>query len=210
MPFELEDIVEFKIFQNFQGQQVLNVMNYIVSATPPTAFAPANVVGGFSLQWFEQARTVQAAGVSYVRGELTILGKEDLGVFAFAPGQLGELAGDALPPYCSYGIRLNRSSRATRNGQKRIAGVTEAQTLGGTLTAAAVTAVTNAFIPLVRAPINVEDNSGDDTGVIFDPIIFGEFLPLPPFRRFSFVDGITVSPNVSTQNTRKVRTRDGL
>lgn len=111
-------------------------------------------------------------------------------------------AGEALPPYVAYGIRLNRGSKVTRNGYKRIAGVPESAQSAGDLVQVTIDALEDLGEALFVGDVVV--TLPDDRTFTFVPIIVGRnSLGQPDLTRTQNVQSITALTKTTSQNTRK-------
>lgn len=211
MPLNIGDVLKLTVFQSYLGQQVLNVQWYYVTNLGQAPTDPADIVEDLADQWYNAIRTFQLSTNQYVRAVLEVNGKPDFGQYTYAPGSAGAVTtGNAMPPYVTYAVRLNRLTKLVRNGQKRFAGVSEEAVSNGTITVAQQTTIRDAAEEVLTGTLLVSDAAAPDRNANISPIIWGGVDLQYPLGRYSFVETITVSPNVTTQNSRKVRTRDGL
>lgn len=205
------DVLRLKIFQNLLGQQVLNVQHYQVSALSPQ---PEMSLNGFAeaaaLSWHSLFAPVQGVQVTYVRATLEKVNAIDLDEYAYEPATTGTRAGEPMPPFVSFGIRQVRANRLTRHGQKRIPGVLESDIAAGVLVQQTINAVQNqaelAF-SVGQTWLN-QQIPGRTMGLV--PVIYGGVDATYPLGRINDIVGIVVNTSPTTQNTRKIRTRDGL
>lgn len=126
----------------------------------------------------------------------------------YTPGTVqGNRVGECLPPFATWAFRFNRSTSASRHGQKRIGGVTELDQVNG----AAVPGITPA---LTNAAAGMEAVLGGPlpANATYAPIIFRAGAPaktipekiIPAKIQASFpVAGVSYT-TISTQNTRKL------
>jgi len=181
--------------QAYLSQVCLNVY-YVEETTSATSGpAPADVVNSFRNSVVDNMLPVQSNLLEHI--EYTAINLTDptqFGVFAFAePGAVG---GDGLPPFCAWAFKFQRTTRVVRNGQKRIAGIPESQTLNGIPTTEAL-ALLNALASGMVGPYVSEEPDGSYTPRIrhalgTDP----ETFSYHPVADVSFT-------RVSTQNSRK-------
>lgn len=111
----------------------------------------------------------------------------------------GTLTGDGMPPYAAWAFRYNRTTRAVRNGQKRIGGVDEASQVEGV-------AISATIIDLNLAAAAMGDTIEGDPGFTFIPRIFHKAVgdPTPPLSDgTAYPVGSVSYVSLSTQNTRK-------
>ena len=117
----------------------------------------------------------------------------------------GVVAGESLPNFNAFSITLSRSTKETRDGRKRIAGVAESQQSSGTLTAGAIT-----LLDLVKGSItdSLVVDGGSIVAVIVrktyvDPEAVPRVLNPPSDWIYNPVNGGVSSDTVTTQNSRK-------
>jgi hypothetical protein len=122
-----------------------------------------------------------------------------------APGTVvGARTGECLPPFVCYAFRKNRVSSAVRNGQIRIAGVSEGDQANGVV-AGGMTAALNAVATLFQTTISF----GGGQTALFQPRIFRAGRPAgpggvpPAVIQADFEIQSVVYTRISTQNTRK-------
>lgn len=108
----------------------------------------------------------------------------------------GSEVGAPMPSFNAYAIRLNRTTKETRNGQKRFAGVTEENT--------SENKVAGAFLVTLGLLADALNNAIPTPTNIFTPVIARQSDVVPANWTVNPVSTGTVSPNISTQNTRKV------
>lgn len=117
----------------------------------------------------------------------------------------GTQIGESLPPYDAFSIQLSRSTKETRSGRKRLAGVSELSQSSGNIIASQITNL-----------IAVKDDFIEDltvAGGSVPPVIvrktFVDPPTVPPSHNppdewlYNPLDGGIVSSKVTTQNSRK-------
>lgn len=129
-------ILELLLRGSFAGQECINRWNYVSSGTPAAVSLSFALTSAFGV--------IPAAGI-YPAGSPFRLIKDELNVeFKFEEVQVkdvysvtdfytrpfvanttGSMAGEASPPFLSYGFRTNRVRSDIRRGTKRFAGVIE-------------------------------------------------------------------------------------
>lgn len=109
----------------------------------------------------------------------------------------GNRSGDCLPPFVAWAFRLNRASRASRNGQKRIGGVAEPDQVNGVPVEGIVTLL-NAFATTLATNLN---GTG---GEVYAPRICRRPAPGAPLSASVFfpIQSATFT-RISSQNSRK-------
>lgn len=117
--------------------------------------------------------------------------------FTYPTPRQGVVASDVLPPFMAWAFIMNRSTAATRNGQKRIAGVPELWQNAGILQTG--TTQLNNFAAALRSPVGVTGSTfGDITGI---PVIVRKANDGTPLVENPVADA--AFRRISTQNTRK-------
>lgn len=201
---DLGSIWQLRLFQTLDSQQVLNVQHYRVeSATPgiPTFDECAQI---FAEQYFGELSGIQSAGLTYNRCELVELGGVDIGTYVYTDNEAGTVSGEYTSTFTSYGVRQVRSTRLTRHGQKRIAGVPEAAVINGLVSATVYNGLVLAAAALWDGFQTLEDPGAPGNHIVVAPIIWGGFDALYPDGRYNYISGVVVNTRVTTQNTRKV------
>lgn len=117
----------------------------------------------------------------------------------------GVVSGESLPNFNAFSVTLSRSTKETRSGRKRIAGVAESQQSSGTLTAGAITDLT-ALKDRFIEDLTVEGGS-------VAPVIIRKTFTLDPPNPpelndpdvwiYNPVSGGVATTTVTTQNSRK-------
>lgn len=203
-------ILMHKMFASLDGQQILNVQYYEVLSI----VGAVTTLSGFALPFgekFVDAFTPhQTTALSYVRTELYEVNGVEMDVYAFSPGVTGAVTGEYLPTFNCYAIRQNRSTRITRNGQKRIAGVPESAQANGVVGTSTINALATASNNLWVEEVLYDDDIQSGRQLIVQGIIWGGNDPAYPLGRYQGINSITVNNRVTSQNTRKIRTRDGV
>lgn len=126
--------------QTFGTQIVQNIYWY---ADDPVIVEPAlaDIAAAFVTQIVSLIDNLQATGLVHQNvfvEKFLSTGPTTFGTFASTGA--GAIATDNLPPFNAVGVRLTVTTRETRPGFKRIAGLVEADTTGGALTAPALAA----------------------------------------------------------------------
>lgn len=203
MPVDVSSILQFKLFQEFRGQQVLNVQHYLVLSTTEfgTLTGFANVLFNY---WTDQLSPLVSEGLSYVRGELYEVNGLDFDVYVSSPPIVGVGTGDTLPPFNAVSVQQVRASRATRHGWKRFAGILEPQQDDGILLPANLTAWQQAMDVIFDEEVTYADPLTPTRTLTLAPIIWGGNDPAFPLGRYSLIAGVQVKEIVSSQNTRKI------
>lgn len=211
MAISVSSVLQFKFFQRYLDQQVLNVQYYRVLALSPGVTTLNGFAEPIALLWQESLAGFQSSALTYLRGELFEVNGILFNQYNFPAGTTGEATGsDNMPPYVCYAIRQNRQTRLTRNGQKRIAGVLEGAQSNGQITNAQALALELATQTIFNGNMEITDSFGSGLGMTLEPIIWGGNDPAYPTGKFNSIVSLSVSRYLTTQNTRKVRTVEGL
>jgi hypothetical protein len=121
---------------------------------------------------------------------------DDTDFFEKPEGLAGVRGGEAMPPFVSWGFRLNRTSREFRPGAKRITGVAEQDVVNGVPTLTIEPDLDLAAAKLGDAISRI--TGGND---LWEPALVRELVGLPP-SEFTLVTGAEFI-RVTTQNSRK-------
>jgi hypothetical protein len=203
-------ILVHKMFANLDGQQILNVQYYEVLSTVGAVVTLSGFALPFGEKFVNKFKPHQTTALAYIRTELYEVNGVEMDVYAFAPGVTGNASGDYLPTFNCYAIRQNRSTRITRNGQKRIAGVPESAQTNGVVAPATVNALANAAANLWVDEVLYDDDTQTGRQLYVQGIIWGGNSPQYPLGRYQIINSCTVNNRITSQNTRKIRTRDGV
>lgn len=204
MALTVSSILQYKHFQEFRGQEVLNIQYYRVL----TLEGPTTTLSGFAEPLFdryvENLAPFQSTGLTHTKGELYEVNGIDFDTFVPTVPPTGALAGDTLPPFNAVSIQQVRQTRATRHGWKRIAGITEAQQDDGILLPGVVTGLQTAAEELWSLNPFVEDPNNSARVMGLQSIIWGGNDVGFPLGRYSGIAGFVVNPEITSQNTRKI------
>jgi len=187
--------------QLYLEQQVLNVYYYRV-----TNISGVNDDGyALALDWFEDnvvdiVRPIQVDSLNHYELEIRNL-SNGLDIHTKAIDLDGtRTAGSPtpMPSYVSAGFKLIRESLVTRNGYKRIAGISESDTTGN-IFALAGSALTDA----IEAAFSADMVIGLIT--IAEPVIVSHPIGTPPVTSYTYssIGDAAVKATLGSQNTRK-------
>jgi hypothetical protein len=196
--FEIRDI------QVYVQQTVINVYHFLQDGG---AFADAalNVANQWASDVLLDILAIQNTGLEHVRLEVEQLGSLTNYAELALTGQNGTESGGFMPPFVSAPFTYLRSTKETRNGSKRFAGMTDEN----------VTA--DGFIPTYQNELDaLATVLGADlvTGAFtHHPVILGkrydktvdppELLPVAQWV-INPISGVQAGTNPTTQNTRKI------
>lgn len=187
------DIFKLTTTYLYLGEEMSNVWHYRHTAGSGTNF---NLFTAFNENVLVDLLPIQSNGVEYLTAEvLNYDNPGDFGEYSYPSTVVGTRAGEQAPPFQSWGFRLNRTSRITRNGQKRIGGLSESDTQDGVASSGVLTPLDNAAIAMGESITDSVDT--------FEPVIvrLSETAPIIPTVVNAISEGVYV--RVTTQNSRK-------
>ena len=204
MPVVGEDQQIFEIIdrQSYLGQEVINRYWYLLDNLSPPVLN--SLASDFSNTVIGDVIGFQNEALTHL--DLTIINHSNPASFGlFSINLDGLLVGtDLLPPFCALGVRLNRTSRELRNGQKRYAGIRETAQVDGIFdsgflagVAANVAGLTATLTESIRnyVPVIVR-NKPTKTDLTIDPNDAATW-------KYVTIGGVTIKNTVTTQNSRK-------
>lgn len=194
-------LFSLKLFSEFLGESMLNRFWYQAGVSPDTidvlALIPA-FTAMVSNEW-EAVVSDDWTAVTVECDEVTSSQNFYTGNSNIGPGLI---TGDTLGPNVAYSFRLNRATKATRSGWKRIAGVAESSQIDG-VAATAQMILNDAFAAVLDNPLTV----GIDA--IYPVIVRKTYTGDPPVLNdptdwiYNIISGVSAKENLTTQNTRK-------
>jgi len=208
----LDDIYRVRLIQAYgtSGQQSINVFHYKqVFEVDPSGDA-AELLVNFRDNVETLIRDCQTANISTLQIAVeNVVPGTDNAYESFALNtRFGDHADQALPPFACYAFRLNRTSSAVRNGQKRFWGIPETHQVDGVINATGL----GFTVPLAAAL--GADLGGIPTFNTFRPIIYriareevtipAKTIPALAAANFPISSAAYIS--ISTQNSRKFGT----
>lgn len=194
-------VFEIKDQQVLGSQPVENVWYYVqtTGATP----VDASLVGAaFSDIVIDALIQIQSTGLSHVTLEVQQLASlTNFVVFAIS-GKAGDQTGQGAPSHDAWKVRILRTSKETREGAKRIAGLTEGN-IAGDFIDAAVRSNFDAVLSAIDVPLTVDGQTLElaIVGGKKDPAT-GEQKPADEWI-YQLSAGLTTGYEVTTQNSRK-------
>lgn len=200
MPMESGHVYRVKFEYTVIGETCLNVQFYEASGVNDI-ISLTECAGGLATFASTRYSTNLASGANGVQVLI-----EDVTVpleFGFSSWVWnGTQAGTIAPPFVSASFRQVRGNKTTRNGYKRISGLSENDIVNGVMASAYLAELETSLIELYVDPIAL--TFPDDRNVTLTPIIVGRNTDgsLDLTRTQEVVGGI-LEKNVSTQNTRK-------
>lgn len=119
----------------------------------------------------------------------------------FATAQAGTQSGSIMPAFTAWGFKLSRSSRLSRNGSKRFAGVTESNVDNGNPIAGILTYLDGVADWMGQTHV-FDFGPGDVLNIELAPVI-PHYVPLSDTWVFNPITSVAFT-RVTSQNTRKV------
>ncbi len=190
------DTFEIKLSGLVLGQQVINVWHYAQLETGTSHPALADILGAWTATIRAALIGAMSAGASYQSAHLSwVIGGTEL-YDAVLTDWIGQLAGEALPPYACWSFLFRRLYNTTFNGHKRIPGVRETDQADGAAIGDQITRL-NALATLFGSAIVIG-------GVLWTPVIVSRVLNGIP-RTVPVINPVDVVQyrSLGTQNTRK-------
>lgn len=199
MAYNAGEVVKFTVVQNYDSQVCLNTFYYKMNDPLTAVITPAEFGEIFwdaiSPNWLDlviNSVTFERVIVENLDGDLSY------GEYVLPALTIGQYTdGQPMAAFAAYAIQLNRTSRLTRHGAKRIVGVSE-------------TGVTN-FGVVEAGRLAVLQALADDfaSDIVYglptlcNPVIVGFPNDNRPSRVEVPIDTATAKTVISTQNTRK-------
>lgn len=197
-----EEVFELKDFQTIGTNSVLNVYAYMLRAGQPSPTA-ADVAQGFEDDVITPMLAFQHDTLEHVNIEIRELLTDDN--FADVPVDLfGTRVGSEEMNFVALSVKLNRGTRATRNGFKRIGGMVKDDVVQNLFTVAYV----DAFVAAMNNPM-LEIEAPASTALL-DLVILRKTAPGSPDILpevdwdFNTVTSISADRTVKHQATRLV------
>lgn len=136
------DVYHLIDYQEMQGQQIVNLYDFEqITAYEPIGFNVADdIITGWIEGYLPSIIAVQSEQVVH-----TLASCGAYGSFSDFSAQTlsatGEVTGGALPSFNAWGFKLQRTTRETRHGSRRVAGVAEAWQQNGVIDTPGVTPI---------------------------------------------------------------------
>lgn len=187
--------------QLMHGQAIVNVYYYALQAGELSDNIP-NLLQGFADNVVAQVEAVQSEDVLHIELEAKRLNDlDEFGVLDLTPITGDITASAPLPIFNAGSIKLLRSTKITKSGSKRIAGIVEAHVDDDVINATGETA----WLALA-AELGSSYSEGGQT--FYPVIVGGKTLDGVPVGEgswiYNFVSGGQLNYNVTTQNSRKI------
>lgn len=170
------DIIRVTDFQTFLGQTIINTYfyRYIPGDDPDVDYS--GLSAKFNAFATVIANNIQSNLLTHTQYRIENL-TNGIDLVEVPASVVGAGTGDALPSYAAFSFRLNRTTKLTRHGQKRIAGLTEAMIIGNEVTAGMVTPL-NGVADAMATPL--VELVGPEPDYTYEPVIIGRDLVVNP------------------------------
>lgn len=194
MPIPTGGLLKVRLLQNYVGQNLENVYYYWNQAnSEPASFVALGA--DFNLKIVDTIALLQDTGLIFQSVVMsTVLGTlPDLPISPTTA--TGALTGEDTTSFLAFAFRLNRTTKETRNGSKRYAGLTETNVIGNFVTPAFETLMDTFTTQLALAI---------DSGVaLYDPVIFSPPNLTHTGNLVNIIDSATKFSTITTQRSRK-------
>lgn len=193
------DVIRIRGCQELVGQSLCNIFYYLVAVWTGNA-SLEDVLIRFTSDVAEEIASVQTDDLEWVGIFIDNMNDPDEfsenGVSFF-----GQAVAESMPQYVAAGVQLVRTTKATRHGAKRIAGIGEDQWLDG------------AFTPSVGLIQSLQDacehvlvkNVGGTNEMTLVPVIVGTGIDGRPDPAITNIVRSAFLRRGTTQNSRKIR-----
>ena len=193
MPIIQDGLYKVTLHQEYSAQAVQNVFFY--EHTLASDDQQEECAEAFDDDVLADLALIQNVGISYISIRVANV-TGTLADFVRNPTTtVGIRAGQSLNSFTAASFRLNRTTKETRNGHKRFAGMLEEDAFGQNWIAAYQT-VLETFAPFLGAQISV-------VGALFNPVIARQDLITPENWTVNPVASVLHSSQVASQISRK-------
>lgn len=193
MPTAATGVYELVLSQLYLGQTITNVFQYL--HTLGTDDEQLLCINAWEDDIAAPLQAVQSDTLAYTNIRCANLTGSLADVNVTPTLTVGALPGSEMASFVAAPFRYVRTTKETRNGSKRFAGMIEENTLDQGFTAAYVIAM-NSFATVLATVMSVP-------GGIFTPIIISKPPAVGPIYTFNDVQDVQFLNRLSTQNTRK-------
>lgn len=203
---QIGDIVQVTHKYQAAGETALNVFYYEITAQTQADEPLLTWLDELSTQWDTGLREIWHTSTisTSIRADNLTNGVE----FAeIATGWNGNQAGEPAPSFVAIPVRLNRTTKVTRNGSKRISGITEdlfngnAVVLSGNQAPGIYTYCATSYL------FTDVDGAGNDVQItqrIVGRTKNAQGVYELDLAKVNPIGGVVIGANISTQNSRKV------
>lgn len=196
---QVNDILKVTMCAELFSEQVCNVFFYVVKVWTGNADL-SDVANNFISQVINPIRAIQSSSLEYqqVAVENVTDGLEFVEVSYVQTGSVGGTP--ALPSYVAATFKLGRTTKITRNGSKRFAGITEADVIDNNTNF--LTSQTDPIEAALAADLDVVVSSVSE-GTLGPVIVGRDVLGHLDLARINAVSFGLLSQNISSQVSRK-------
>lgn len=183
--------------QAYRSQTVLNVYGYeVVDGSTPSAEALCTL---FTNVVIDAMTPVQTDDFQHVGIEaFNTTDPSDFFALTYDTAIGGEVSGDGMPPFVAFSFIINRATRLTRNGWKRIGGVPEAANEDGATASAYLTLLGTLADAIAQDLVDPEGNVYRPR-IVHRTVVAGVPVAYTPYP----ISGVGYK-YISSQNTRKI------
>lgn len=200
------DIIRITMKGTYLTQQVVNVYFFLIDSITAPDVSLFDVLDDFVTDFDDSVMGTLSSELTYssvIVDNLTDGVSFDEYSFSIAGVQPGE----PLASFYALGVKLSRSTKATRNGAKRYAGLPE-NLVDGNQHSVAAGDITD-IQSFLGTPRTYADYDGAGSTIVLRPVIVGRTLNVDgvyelDLSKINQISGAIVNPNVTTQNSRKV------
>lgn len=195
------DILRINGCQSMFGQQICNTFYYVVGLWTGNS-SLSDVANAFTTEVIVPLKTVQSSSLTWDTIQIDNI-TNGVEFYERAIDIQGDGQGSpALPSYVALTAKLGRSSKITRNGSKRIAGLKEDDVSGNDVV------LSQGEIDNIIGALEVSLADGDPpANYEMSPVIVGRNSNgTYDLGRVNNVSSVQLNQFISTQNSRKQRT----
>lgn len=195
------DFIEITDVQTLLGQNVLNVYQYRVTALTGEDDTALDDIG--SAWWSQNSPLILPLQIDHLEHtEVRVRNlTQPLYFGSWLTGVAGTGAsGSTAGSYSSYGLVYNRATTAVKSGGKRIAGVPEQAVTDNNIVGSFLTNL-QTLADEIDFVVDIDLGANHFT---IRPVIIGRNSDgTYNLTRWSYVNGVSYNPYITTQNTRK-------
>lgn len=206
MPINPNQIIQITAKGRYLDQDIANVFHYRVESIDAGSADDTLFLQEWLALFVAQFSLLLVTDYSFVGASLDNL-TDGISFADVGTSATGTLVGDPMPSSVCYAFKLSRSTKITRNGSKRFAGVSENNVSGNVHTFTGV--VKDDLEAFLGSALVVDANpDGTVNDVVLSPIIIGRTLNADgvyelDLSKINLVNGAVMNPLVTTQNSRK-------
>lgn len=194
------NVFELRVFGRLLNQECLNVYHYRQTSATAVENSSEDLIDAYREIVRDALLAVQSTQYTVERYEafnVSVVGPDFYALSELTP-VAGLRTGEVMSSFQSWGFRYNRATRLSRNGWKRLAGVSEGDSQNGVAIPGIISALG------LAAAAMAQNISGTLYNVSFEPVIYraietGTGQPPGAFP----INGVNYI-RITTQNTRKI------